>query len=329
MPYSKKSIEILLKALPDIKPENILDFTLFPEGEPTRNYGEFVVGQTLNPQFEFHIEPFELFLLMVDESQAYALTWDWENHIYIYLGLFRRIEQRIKSNFERIEGESLSLINSLRKVRKSEPTFLIYQFVTFFIYYHELGHLHQNKLNININNLVVESNKFAPFGLFDQISHAKEIDADLFAANHYARHILLLWSSFDKEDRTKENLETTISVVVSALFILFNELSGGFQEFYSLNSTHPHAVIRVSYIVDAIIQITNNVSKLDGFSIDENKCLFQCLALSRYFLSDSGEDGLNNYLNQYKVNQDEIYEYVHAHMVPFSKTIPYLISNNY
>jgi hypothetical protein len=267
--------------------------------------------------------------LKVDEPKAYALTWDGENHIYIYLGLYNRIESRIISNFKGIEGESLSLINSLRKIEKTEPSFLIFQFVTLFIYYHELAHLNQNKLNNNLNNLAPEHINLVAGVKFNKIKHAIEIDADLFAAQHLTFHIHQLWSRLHQNDKTKENFESAISVISASLFILFHELSNGFQKFYTLDFTHPHSVIRVSYIVDCIISTANSILSNTGITIDYNKCIINCLSLSSYFISEKGVDGLGNYLDQFKIHKNEINEYVHANMAPFSKTISYLISNNY
>ena len=104
-------------------------------------------------------------------------------------------------------------------------------------------------------------------------------------------HVFQFWNASPNEKRTKESLEAMISLTLLSSFILFFELSQGWEEWYTLDYDHPNPLIRVYYILDALIQTSkSNEGKID-FEIDGKKILQDTFILANHFIIDDKANG--------------------------------------
>jgi hypothetical protein len=331
MTYSKEFLDALLIADKEYTSDRILNFKNLPKGIITTNFTDFVYGSTSNPENPFRIEPFELFLLKIDEPNAFAFKYDGMYIIGIHLSLFSLLEKRIREKVPKLKDKAAAMILSIESCLENglNGQFTMYQFITLFTYYHELAHLHQLKHEDDLR----KPSRFEKYFLiegkqFDQIAHAMEIDADLIAANQIARHILQYWEGFALEKRTIENLEAFISMVSASIFLFFFELAGGWQNLYYLDFDHPHSLIRTGYITDAIANIAALTQKEDFLKPDSAKCVSGGLVIAQQLLNDGMSDGLNEFIQNFMNHQDQVDAYV-KEMSEFNKTVPFLISNWY
>ena len=331
MTYSKEFLDALLLADETYTADTLLDFKNLPKGIPTTNYTDFVYGSASNPKNPFRIEPFELFLINSKDPNAFAFKHDELYLMIIHLSLFSLLENKIKEKLPGLTGQAAAIISSVETClpKGLDGQFTMYQFITLFTYYHELAHLHQFKHGDDLGMpscfekyCLIEGKEF------DQVAHAMEIDADLFAAGQVTLHILQYWERFAEEKKTIENLEALISMVSASIFLFFNELASGWQNMYFLDSDHPHPLIRTSYITDAIANISA-ISQKEGFpKPNPNNCIINGFILAEQLLENGVKNGLNEFTELYIDQNHQIGEYV-TQMTAFNKTVPFLISNWY
>ena len=72
MPFDKEFIDILLEASDDYNESMILDYNTLDGNTPTKKYADFAKANINSPLHKTKIGPFELFLLMFEQPNAWA-----------------------------------------------------------------------------------------------------------------------------------------------------------------------------------------------------------------------------------------------------------------
>jgi hypothetical protein len=329
MNYSQEFLDLLFAADDTLKPDNVLDFKTLPEGTPTTNFTNFVYGNINNPNNPFGIKPFELFLIKSDEVNAFACRDNGINIISIYLALFKAMEDRLVKGFPGLSNEASAIIEQIRPALITSkgvitPDFLLYQYATLFTYYHELGHLHQmsHAGYGALGQTFKERYHLVKGKGFDQIAHAMEIDADLFAASFISGHIRQYWDELSTEHRSPDNLRNLIAIASASIFVFFHVISDGWDEMYFLDFDHPHPVIRISYIADSIVTLAAK-----DVAVSRENCIHLALIIATDLMKYGKVDGIPDYIKLYRDNHDNISSYIHDDMSPFMKALPFLIQN--
>ncbi|MDP1844217.1 MAG: hypothetical protein Q8K64_12410 [Sediminibacterium sp.] len=329
MNYSQEFLDLLFAADDTITHDNVLDFKSLPEGIPTANFTDFVYRNFNNPNNPIHIEPFELFLIKNDDVNAFACRDNGLNIITIYLSLFKAMEDRLVNEFPDLSNESSAIMKQIRPalIKGKEgitPDFLLYQNATLFTYYHELGHLNQmsHASYGALGRLVKERYCLVKGKEFDQVAHAMEIDADLFAANFISGHIRQFWDELPSEHRSPDNLLNLIAIACASIFVFFHVISEGWDVMYFLDFDHPHPVIRISYIADSIVTMAAK-----DVAVSRENCIHLALVIATDLMKYGKVDGIPDYIKLYRDNQDSISRYIHDEMSPFMKALSFLIQN--
>jgi hypothetical protein len=330
MAYTQEYLDMLFEADQDIKQEEILNLEGLQAGSPTSNYVNFILGNVVSATNPFRIQPFELFLIMNDTVNAWAWHNEGKNIIAIYLKLYKVLENMLRTNFPKLNGPGSALMKKLTPALKREDgqlpeDFLLYQYATLFVYFHELAHLHQQSHMAGGGAAPLVSQERYHLGNqepFDQEAHAMEIDADICAANIMSEYILQFWESFPAEHRTPDVFATLISMACASIFVFFYVVSGGWQDIYFMESDHPHPIIRISYVANALA--ANGVVNM---GINDATCLHNGLEIAREVLIAGGEQGIEEYIQLYSNNTAEIGNYITQEMAPYMQTLPFLIQN--
>lgn len=314
----------------DYKKEDIIDYKNLPEESILRIFAEFVVEKTTQDNNENKFDNFDFFLLNNDKPNAFACSYNGKSIIGIHTSLLENIEQRINSRINTLPELSQKILNGYINSGHSVPiNIIMYQFAALFIYYHELAHLIQFK-NEGVNKAKLERYNFHIGNYFDIILHVIELDADYFATYQLFVHIINYWNNLPMEFRNDNSLESILTAVTSSLFVLFNELSGGWKEWYLYDYSHPNPVVRVSYINQFLIDLAKfETSRYYGFEISNSKSMVDTLSLSMYLNSDTeNETGLKKYLEYIFSHSDEIEKYLNNFIPKIASKLPYLIRNN-
>lgn len=327
MPFSKEFVDVLLAASDDYKENMIIDYYTLEAHVPTRMYADFAKLNINSPIHRTKIDSFELFLLQHIEPNAWAWLHNEKYVMCIHLSLFKLIEKRVREKIESLPENAKQIISRCSFNEEVPVDYLIYQFTTVFTFYHELAHLFQFKKG-NEGAAHFERYNLNEGKYFDQLAHAREIDADIFAAEHITAHVFQFWNASPDDKRTKEALEAMISLTLLSSFTLFFELSLGWQEWYTLDYDHPNSLIRISYILDALIQTSKaNEHKLD-FEIDSKKILQDTFILANHFIVDDNANGFEGFANRFENHSEEIETYIKGEMFPYMNGIHFLNCND-
>lgn len=327
MPFSKDFIDVLLAASDDYKESMILDYNTLEAHVPTRMYTNFAKSNIKSPIHKTEIDPFELFLLQHAEPNAWAWFHNDRYVMCIHLSLFKLIEKRVREKLLSLPEDAKEIISRCAFKEDTPADYLIYQFTTVFTFYHELAHLFQFKKG---NEGIAHFERYNLYEGkdFNKLAHAMEIDADIFAAEHMTAHVFQFWNASPDEKRTKESLEAMISLTLLSSFILFFELSQGWQKWYTLDYDHPNPLIRVSYILDALIQTSKANDHKLNFEIDGKKILQDTFILANHFIVDDKVNGFEGFAKRFEDHSVEIETYIKGEMFPYMNGFPFLNCND-
>ena len=206
----------------------------------------------------------------------------------------------------------------------SFPAF-VFQLVTLFIYNHELCHLHQLKdREQGQEDMLEERYNFAAQDDFNLLRHAMEMDADVFAATEIAYSVHTFWVKLPEKDRSTATLQFLVSLFGAAVFLVFYSLQGGWQPMYFLEHSHPHAVVRVTYVLDCITTTLQGTGEPDR-PLSRDNCQVDTLLLADKLLHFSDERGLVNYWKMFTDNIVGFENYIRQHIVPMTRRTPWLV----
>lgn len=187
---------------------------------------------------------------------------------------------------------------------------LMFQLATLFTFYHERAHLIQKSpiLELWVSEQIEEM-------VDDEFSierHVLELDADLDAAHLICFHLIEYWKKLSPENRTQANLQKIFSVGVASVFSYFLLYFKESMEVYYNQHTHPHPLVRISYIVDCFIRVAEinlpndfildlRTTLREGFVISDifYKSVFQSNLVedfASHFMAESGN--IENYVNE-------------------------------
>lgn len=157
---------------------------------------------------------------------------------------------------------------------------LMFQLATLFTYHHELGHLIQKSPNLSL--WLTEQNVDTTKDEFSIDRHILELDADLNAAHSICFHLIEYLKKLEPKDRTQENLQKILSIGVASIFSYFLLYFQDAKSIYYKEHTHPHPLVRISYIVDCVIRVAE-INLPPGFKIDLGNTLKEGFIISDTF----------------------------------------------
>jgi hypothetical protein len=208
--------------------------------------------------------------------------------------------------------------------------YIAFQFTVQFTYYHELAHLIQKSPLISNQSL----DEFYPRRIregdgYSLLHHLVEFDADLFGSGNGAFHILDYWKKLPEELRTHESLQLLIALSSGAIFSYFLFLMEKYETIYYKASTHPHPMVRISYIVDNFIRtIQKNLGEL--IELDAVSTLRMGMMLADgWFIQNSKEGALSEFAKWFQNEAKNIEGYVNEVLIAESKKVDYLVMNRY
>lgn len=290
------------------------------------HYIEQDMANTSNP---FRVNPFHIFLVRNEQPNAWAI---FKNNRYLIVIHHSVIEHVGKFIFQRFKAlfKPDGILNQLilTYTQMDLPTF-VFQLVTLYIYNHELAHLNQYKnLNSKEAKLQQESSILITDPSFNIVSHAMEIDADIFASTELAFSLREFWNQVSVTERSTDLLEAFIALLGAAIFWFWQTLNGGWSDIYFVKSSHPHVLVRVTYIIDCMTSVLKGAGDT-LIPFDRDRCQLETLSLVGKLAEMDNDPGLKNYLLSFQENVEDFEIYSKEYIVPESKKLPFLVQWNW
>jgi len=199
---------------------------------------------------------------------------------------------------------------------------LMYQCSTVFLYRHELTHLIQkaNFITQPEGNLEVTS-------LGINKKQIREMDADINATYLVCGQLISYFRTLDTEQKNIGNLEKLLTVGISSIYIYLLLYCKESIEIYFNQYSHPHPLLRLSYIVDHFVLFAeknlDNQFKINSLMI-VNNCLNKSEIFNLEILKSGIDDNISNTFANEKLNiKDHILALLNA-----SFELPELEMNN-
>jgi len=298
------------------------DFFIY-EGTPMEDlFGEFFAfGQEFldAEDHPFHIQPARMYFSTYNSMNAAARPLPEFNLVEVFMGSINFLRQLFidKEQLFNLDG-FMKGYGGLAEERGSEPGKLLFQLITIYIFYHEVGHLVQQtskrklqgagqleKPNENYVEFLDEDVKAAR----SKYRHMLELDADWFAATSMAHHIIKFGKKKDFEESVidKQTLEDIASLMLAAVYSYQVTRMNKFKKVYYQEHDHPHPSVRAAYLVRFILDQCSSIFKEEGIKIvfDEKRVLQNAIRISEVLLKDAPENVVERYsLEMYESLRD-------------------------
>lgn len=226
------------------------------------------------------------------------------NVIFITNGLFTDLYSRIYLSNIDFDKISFSQFQNLNQNTKDALGLLMFQSGMIFTFHHEFAHLVQRKDgNFEMNEY---SNEEKPF---NQYNHILEYDSDLNGCNfvlglidQYIEDHSNLFKT--REDRLNLHWLALSSMIITMLLFLNNfEDSKANRNLYIKEKLHPHASVRISYIMEHYLFNMN----VYGMQVTTQDGLNNCFRFCNDFFEN--KEIFKHYFEQLSDNLDTINEY--------------------
>jgi hypothetical protein len=201
---------------------------------------------------------------------------------------------------------------------------LMFQLATLFTYHHELGHLIQKSPNLSL--WLTEQYNDTTEDNFSIERHILELDADLNAAHSICFHLIEYLKKLEPKDRTHESLQKIISIGVSSIFSYFLLYFKKAKNIYYKKHTHPHPLVRISYIVDCVIRVTE-INIPQDFEIDLGKTLREGFIISDIFFRSVLNSTLVEDFAKYFLTESKNIEAYVNELLGIAEGMPNLVKN--
>jgi hypothetical protein len=180
----------------------------------------------------------------------------------------------------------------------------MFQLAIHFTFYHELAHLIQRSDSQNESEVSLSSCERQ----YSERSHIEELDADAFSSICLASHVVQLFENNYPNGSSIEVFEELITVMCATginYILSFGSMS---LPFYLYESSHPHAVIRITEILGHILEYTQQYFGTLQFSNEVRKRI----TINAFELSQEifGDVLVQSYFEIYTKNFKEINHYL-------------------
>jgi hypothetical protein len=266
------------------------DYHDFPLGEVFETFLDF--GQTHLERHDTDHEVWPARIYFNTNTTLNACAWYREGFglIEINKGVIFRLYDLFHGLGDKFEVPELQKYRDLTLSMEVPPEVFMFQIVTLFFFYHELGHLIQRKHEDGLTSEYFEA--FHATGLTEEeirTRHMREMDADWFAGQQMAFHFIKFGQDLATGDQGEDidKLMDIVSLALAAIYIYFAEQSNGHYELYFEANSHPHPFVRLVYMITCIL---NNVEGNSRVPISKQRIYSQAIKISEYLLSDSKDD---------------------------------------
>jgi hypothetical protein len=308
--------------------DQLIDLDTISAHSMTAAFIQYIQNDIVVPSNPFRVSPFQLFLSSHPERNALAAFHRERYYIVVHQSLIELVGKAVYKKFPALFPPGGKLNQVIEKQTNKSLSAFVFELITIYIYNHELGHLNQYKNQHTTASLVQEErcDLFAGND-FDPIRHAKEIDADIFAATEAGYSILAFWKTLPEIYRTTDLLRALVALFGAGIFLFWDTMQGGWSNLYFLEHTHPHIMVRATYILDCVTTVLHGAGD-PASPFDRDVCQLDTLQLADQLLGSSQTNGLRSYLALFTGSVDDFEVYSKQHLTPISKQLRYLVQWN-
>lgn len=254
---------------------------------------------------------------------AWACSHNGYFLIKVHMGTIFKLNEVFTAKNSLEENDSLKKYKVFTERLGIKLDFLMFQAATLFTFYHELAHLIQK--SPLLENGIDESYSLSDQPIHLPDSHILEYDADLHAANYVCAHLIDAWKNQKKEFKTTESFQNIVTLGSASIFTYFLLLKADDNIYYNANS-HPHSIVRISYIVDCFINVVKLNLPVD-ISVNQKLVITETFKISNDIISriDSNRN-FDRFAEIFLKENDNIENYIKS-LIDVSSKAHFLVKN--
>ena len=308
--------------------DQVIDPTSIPTNSLTSAFVRYIHDDIAHPNNPFRVSPFRLFIVKKTDPNAKAIFSLGRYCIVVHHSVLELVGNVIHKKIHSLFPSGGKLNRLIEENANMGLSSFVFQQLSLYIYNHELAHLNQFKNQQDSSSHLQEEYCDLIAGRnFNARSHAMEIDADIFAATEVAYSIYSFWRQLPETEHQTDLLYTLIALFGAGIFLFWQTMQGGWPDLYFLDFSHPHIMVRVTYILDCVSTVLDGKGN-SASPFSKDTCQLITLEVASKFLEDPQDSGLKNYLNLFQGNIDAFEEYSKKHLVLISKNLPFLVQWN-
>nr|WP_294790460.1 hypothetical protein [uncultured Mucilaginibacter sp.] len=246
--------------------------------------------------------------------------------IEFYLGLFIKLYNHLYNYNEGFDTDQVLYEKYMPLVLEDvTPGVIMYQVATQFAFYHERAHLIQrsSKLSQGIDEEYVQGPNVA----YDFDQHLREFDADMDGAQIICWHMIEYWKKYPAEQQTLGTISSLLALAASAIFTFFVYLEGRDTPVYYDEKSHPHPLIRITYVIDFFMGVAER--NLPNMELDARAVLREAFDITeRVAIANNRPNPVERYAAVFVAEHDRITNYIQV-LIDESNKVPNLVKNRF
>lgn len=130
------------------------------------------------------------------------------------------------------------------------------------------------------------------------------------AAHNVCFHLIEYFDKLKQDEKTKINLQSILSIGVASIFSYFLQYYKEDFRIYYKESSHPHPMVRISYIVDCFIRVSE-INLPGNFVVDSKQTLKDGIIIAEIFYKTNQKAPLvKDFADQFMEESYNIEKYV-------------------
>jgi len=282
------------------------DYRDFPLETDFNTFYEFCQTYLDRDDLGFDIKPARFYYNSNINVNGLAYVKNDFKLVEIYKGTIFGLKDFFDSKKELFSGESLLKYNQLTLKNASEPEYFLFQYVTLYFLYHEVGHLIQRSMGSTNHKEFVDT-KCEGDDIITQ--HIREHDADWFAANQVAFHIISFANQISEPslESKKTTTEDIASLSLAGIYMYFIRRTKAYPQIYYQEHCHPHPSVRLSYM---IYYLMDALSENLPFVLNKGSVLTNAIAISESLMMEPERNIIKEYSLQLYAEIKKVEDYI-------------------
>lgn len=306
MPTYKEVIaELRLKSI-NAEYGEFYDFEGFPLDEEFQKFFTFGQGFLDRDDLGYSIKPARLYFNT--DTRINGLAYKSKDHFLVELfkGTFYQLFDYYTSREDVFHQPQFKKYKDLMDKKDLSCSYILFQFVMLYIFYHEVAHLIQRT---DDDPDYLEFVTGPVLGNSSKERHMREHDADWFAASQMAFHVVESVNTGTTENPVidPDELATATELALAGIYLYYIRLAEGKPDLYFAEKSHPHPAVRISYLIIYLLEtLPANVSA----QIDQKAILTSAIRLAEALLIEPGKNIVEDFSVGILKRIDEIEAYI-------------------
>lgn len=323
--YNYKTLTDQLIAAGIIDQTDIYDYTADELSIVFDRYFQYCQKALTEHSLEFDIQPSQFYFK--NDFTINAAAGKIQDHyiIRVNMGLIVTLYTKFYAENDLFDrDESKEIYRILMSSFDVPMGYIMFQMATYITFYHEQAHLIQK--SPLLNHFLSEYNSVPNISNYSSLKHSLEFDADLHAAHCLIFVLKEYWQKLPQQYHNADYANELLALAFGSAFTYMMHLEESYSNIYYKEGTHPHPIIRITYILDVMIGVAE--LNFDNIKLDSKKILSQGFKItSSYCEVGQQRDMVNTYAQMLYNEYPNIENFINNVLIPESNVVPYLIKN--